>query len=154
LMETVSTTGGLGNLANWQQHILPNLLIRPGRKMEEILGEPLPPEATPRKDYRGSSRLIVPTVRNTLAAGENLSLKVIVAGADAEEVRIFWKPMGSGAFQSFSAVHLARSVYRGEFPAAALTGDFEYYVQVETGEAELLYFPPTAPDLNQTVVVF
>ena len=38
-------------------------------------------------------------------------------------------------------------------PPAATRADFEYFVQVTTGKNQLLHFPATAPEMNQTVVV-
>jgi hypothetical protein len=38
-------------------------------------------------------------------------------------------------------------------PPAATRADFEYLVQVTTGKNQLLHFPATAPEMNQTVVV-
>ena len=43
-------------------------------------------------------------------------------------------------------------MYRAELPASELQEDFEYYVEVTTAR-KALRFPPTAPELNQTVVL-
>jgi hypothetical protein len=47
LLATVSTPGELGSVANWNQHILPSLLIKPGEELAKVLGEPLPVDAQP-----------------------------------------------------------------------------------------------------------
>jgi hypothetical protein len=46
----------------------------------------------------------------------------------------------------------ARGVYSVQLPAGA-KDDFEYYIQVEPKSGRTVYFPATAPHLNQTVVV-
>ncbi len=47
----------------------------------------------------------------------------------------------------------SRGVYRAELPAGDLAdGAIEYYVQAGTGNTAL-HWPPTAPKLNQSVVV-
>ena len=80
LLATITTTGGMGTIANWQQHLLPSLLTQPGKELADILGEPLPADAEPSDSYDGPARLIVPTVRTSLTAGEDLRLKVILVG--------------------------------------------------------------------------
>ena len=48
---------------------------------------------------------------------------------------------------------MARGVYAVTLPAEATTADFEYYIEA-TVAGKRLVFPPTAPAMNQTVVVF
>jgi hypothetical protein len=143
LLSTVSTTGELGTVANWQQHNLPQMLGGPGEELAHALGEPLPADAL----------LIVPTVRSGLVAGETLRLTVLLAGIESREADIFWRPLGSGDFVSAPLGHVARSVYRVTLPAEASHADLEYYVRVVSRGGQVLHYPPTAPRLNQTVVV-
>jgi hypothetical protein len=49
--------------------------------------------------------------------------------------------------------HRARAVYEITLPPVAAEGDLEYYVQAITQQGTPLRFPPTAPAINQTVVV-
>ena len=46
---------------------------------------------------------------------------------------------------------MARGVYSVQLPAGG-KDDFEYYIQVEPEGGKPVYFPATAPKLNQTVV--
>jgi hypothetical protein len=86
LLASITTTGGMGNVMNWQQHLLPDLLEKPGAELAAVLGEPLPEDAMPSKAYAGPARMFVPTVRTQLAAGETLRVKAIVLGAGAKKV--------------------------------------------------------------------
>jgi hypothetical protein len=62
--------------------------------------------------------------------------------------------MGRGEFAEAPLVHVARGVYTVEFPAAATqNADLEYYVKASWPGVEPVCFPPSAPRLNQTVVV-
>ncbi len=70
LLATVSTTGELGTVANWNQHNLPGLLTKPGEELARLLGEPLPASAQLAQSYHGPTRVIVPTIRTSLAADE------------------------------------------------------------------------------------
>ncbi|NMC19876.1 MAG: hypothetical protein GYA33_05585 [Thermogutta sp.] len=148
----VSTYGGLGNVANWQQHVLPMLLYDPGAELEQMLGEPLPPEARPGTNYDGPPRLIVPTQRTLLTAGEAFRLKVILLGSVPDRAVLRWRPLGDEDFRGVPLEHEARGVYRVTIPADDLPGDFEYYLEAQTGDVRLRY-PAAAPDVNRSVVV-
>ena len=155
LLATVTTTGGMGTVANWQQHLLPSVLTEPGKELAALLGEDLPADALPPGTCAGPARLVVPTVRSVLMTDEDLTLKVIlvnVAGAGGGSVH--WRPLGRGNFSQTPLQHVARHVYTVTVPTAPLKGrDFEYYIEVKSSHAEPLVFPATAPRLNQTVVI-
>lgn len=152
LLAHVSTYGGLGNVANWQQHVLPMLLYDPGSELEKLLGGSLPPEARPGTGYDGPPRLIVPTQRTLLTAGEPFRLKVIALGLVPDRAVLRWRPLGEEGFRDVPLEHDARGVYRVTIPPENLAGDFEYYLEVQTGDVRLLY-PAAAPQVNRSVVV-
>lgn len=109
-------------------------------------------QATMSMEYSGEPRVFAPTVRTSLEPGEVLSLKVIILdNGTPANAELYWRPMGTGAFQQKALSHVTRGVYRAEFPAA--TEDMEYYVKVTSNDGEDLYFPATAPEINQTIVV-
>jgi len=154
LLATVTTTGAMGTVANWQQHLLPSLLTKPGDELAKILGEKLPEGANPPLSYEGPARMIVPTARTSLAAGEDLRLKVIVIGAEKpEKGELRWRLLGKGDFQAVPLRQTARGVYAAQIPTGRIgDNDIEYYVQAAVG-ASTVRFPATAPAMNQTVVV-
>jgi hypothetical protein len=113
----------------------------------------------PSTDYTGPRRIFVPTVRTCLLAGEPLRVKLVTLG-DGYQPTLLWRPLGEGEFRPVNWKDLSRGVYTFELPAEAITGDFEYYVTaefrlrgVDVEGVGWLYFPATAPELNQTVVV-
>ncbi|MGQ9649198.1 MAG: malectin domain-containing carbohydrate-binding protein [Phycisphaerae bacterium] len=154
LLSHVSTTGELGTVTNWEQHNLPDLLDKPGEKLAVLLGESLPADAMPGKDYTGPPRLFVPVARTSVCEGEPLRLKAIVlAQTQPREVVVFHRSLGSGNWVSTPMKRADRGVYRAELAAWALKdGAIEYYVQAESGDT-VLRWPPTGPKLNQTVIV-
>ena len=164
LLASVSTPGTMGNVTNWQQHIQPMLLDQPGEELADILGGPLPEGCEPSKAYRGERRIFVPTVRTCLIAGEGLSIRLVTLGDSFDPV-LYWRALGSGEFSPVGWKNLQRGVYTFELPAEAVQDDLEYYIVAEyklfspqpdgtTAEgAGWLRFPPTAPELSQTVVV-
>jgi hypothetical protein len=154
LLATVSTNGGMGNVANWQQHVMPALLTEPGRELAEILGVELPADAMPSAPYRGSLRLIVPTVRGSLSGGEDLKLKVIVlAAGQPKDAALYWRTMGKGNYTKIPLTHVARGVYSARIPAGSIKGDLEYYIKAISADDQEAVFPAAAPDVTQTVVV-
>jgi hypothetical protein len=152
LLATVSNTGELGTIANWEQHLLPGAWERPEAELVKMLGGGLPPEVLLAREYAGPPRVIVPAVRTSLEAGEALSLKVLVlAEGRPGSVAFYWREMGRGAFQAVPLDNVARGVYRLTLPAPAV--DLEYYLEAKAG-GQVVRFPATAPALNQTVIVF
>ncbi len=120
-------------------------------KLAEALGAPLPEAAAVRKTYSGPARITVLTVRSLASKGETLNLKVIALHPQGiEEGVLFWRPLGEREYRRVPLVHVARAVYRAALPAAS---DLEYYIVARTSGEKRLVWPPTAPVLNQTVVV-
>jgi hypothetical protein len=152
LLATVTTPGELGTVANWQQHLLWRLLDAPGKELSGMLAAPLPADAMPKADYDGPPRLIVPTVRSALEPGEPLRLTVLVLGGEPNEAALCWRPLGPGPFARVPLAHVARGVYSAVLPAAAVKGDFEYYLEAAVAGQKLLW-PATAPTINQSLVV-
>ncbi|MHC4623823.1 MAG: hypothetical protein ACYS4W_07960 [Planctomycetota bacterium] len=155
LLATVTTNGAMGNVANWQQHILPKLLTEPGDDLAKILDTVLPADAMPSTDYEGPRRIFVPTVRTQLMTGEDLKLKaVILAQPQPKDAALYYRPMGKGEYRKVPLNHIARGVYSVTLPAEELkNSDFEYFIKVIWAAGKDIYFPPTAPSINQTVVV-
>lgn len=154
LLALVSNPGELGTVANWEQHLLPGLLTKPGEELAKLLGEDLPADAQPTRSYHGPTRVIVPTVRTSLTAGEELKLKAIVLSErPVRAVSVCWRPLGEGQFAKRALQHVARGVYSESLPSGARAGDFEYYVEASPEGEAPVRFPSSAPRLNQTVVV-
>ncbi len=153
LLATVSNAGELGNVCNWQQQTVPAILTEPGLELTSFLGEPLPADAQPYRDYAGPPRIIVPTVRTGLMAGETLKLTVLLPGIEPREAALYWRRLGRGDFVSLPLVHGRRNTYHVALPPDATRDDLEYYIRVDDGRGRLLHYPAGAPNLNQTVVV-
>jgi hypothetical protein len=165
LLATITTTGGMGNVANWQQHVMPTLLTQPGQELAKMLGQELPADAEPSKQYDGPPRIIVPTVRSSLITGEDLRLKVIIlAQKQPEYAFLYWRPMGTDKYSKVALTHIARRVYSVTIPAREIKkADLEYHIKVTADDSSgrslpehggrSIYFPATAPQMNQTVVI-
>ncbi len=146
LLATVSNTGEMGTIANWEQHNLAEALEKPGEELRKILGTELPPEAGLSKTYEGPLRIIVPAVRTSLEPGEPLKLKVIIlARSKPQDAVFYWREMGKGRFKPVPLTQIARGVYSVTFQPQEF--DIEYYIKVRADNQEV-YYPSTAPELE------
>jgi hypothetical protein len=152
LLATVSNPGELGNVANWQQQTLPVLLTAPGQELAKLLGQNLPADAVPSKQFLGKPRLFVPEVRTSLRAGEPLNLTIGILGGSPQNAVLHWRPLGRGEYSKVPLMHVARGVYSVTLPTKDTQADFEYYVEATVG-GQSLRFPATAPAISQTIVV-
>jgi len=153
LLQMANTTDGLATVAAWEQtycpYSQPALL---GDPLISALGEPLPADIQPPKQYQGTPRLIVPTVRGTAVEGDKLPLRAIVLDKQPPRgVKLHWRTMGTGEYSEVDFQHVARGVYTVDLPPLSSAGN-EYYIEATTGDGQQLVFPPTAPRLNQTIV--
>lgn len=155
LLATVDSPGGLAMVVNFENHVhfWPLVVAEPAKRLETALGRPLPPDCQPPRDYQGEPRIVVPTVRSLVSQEERLTVKFIVLdNQPAKSATLAWRPLGQGEFRDVPAERVARAVYRVALPPAAES--FEYRLTAETAAGRQLVWPPTAPTLPQTVVVW
>ena len=123
-----------------------------GATLTSALGEPLPADVQPTQRYQGPPRLIVPTIRSTAVEGDQLPLRIIVLDQQPPRgVKLHWRTMGTGEYAVVDFQHVARGVHTVNLPPISSAG-LEYYLEATTGDGQQLVFPPTAPQLNQTIV--
>ncbi len=152
LLEAVSTTGGFGTIANWEQHILPGAWEASGAELHKILGDEAASAAFLSKVYLGAPRIIVPAPRPSLEEGEKLSLKVIILSKrPPDSARLLWRALGKGRFAAVPLEKLNRGVYT--VTVSPNNADIEYYIQARADGQDVIY-PATAPETNQTVIVY
>ena len=153
LLATVTDIGGIQTVLNWEGHNDLLGIKKTGSEVSKILGAPLPADAVAPAEYQGEPRLIVPTKRTVLEKGESLRLKVIVLdNRPVASAALRWRPLGRGEFRRIQLTHVGRGVYRVSVPAPQ--ADIEYYIDAGTAGGESLRWPVTAPQRNQTVVVW
>jgi hypothetical protein len=153
LLASVTTSGGLGTISNWQQHIASLSIEIPGMELDTLLAEKLSAEYKPGKEFKGNARLMVPTVRSDLAAGEDLRIKIICIGFQPEKLTARWKQLGNRSYREIMSVHVGRGVYEIVIPAAEIKDDFEYYISARDSNGRIFEWPATAGEANQSVVI-
>jgi hypothetical protein len=151
LSRTISSSGELGTVANWQQHVMTFSVAMPGHEIEKLLGALLPESCWPSQKTMLEPGIIVPTVRTVARRGEEIRLKILLPRLDVQSARLCWKPLSGDRYSMLDCAHVARSVWEAKIPTA--DNDIEYYVEVNTPDRTLRY-PAGAPGRNQTVVVY
>lgn len=152
LLATVSTTGELGTVDNWERHILPTLIDQPERELEALLGARLPSDCRPPREYRGPLRLVLPTARGSANVGERLTLRVLVLSErKPSEIALNVRPMGRGAYRTIPLKHKARGVYTVTLPPVTLAG-LEYYVVAKDCANQVALAPAAGPAMPNTVI--
>ncbi len=154
LVETVSTKGEFGTIANWQQHIRDLSLDKQAARIESLTGMKLPDDCRPETRLLDVRRMIIPTVRNTLRKGESLNLEAHFYGPAPGTVAVRWRVLGGRDFQTRAFVRVARNVYAVSVPPERIPNDFEYVVEATGRDSGKFTFPASAPGQLQTVVVF
>jgi hypothetical protein len=155
MLETVNSPGGLATVVNLENHsqFWPTVIEEPAKKLEALLGHPLSEDMKPPKTYSGKSRIIVPTVRSVARKDEAIALRFIVLDSrPANAVTLVWRPLGAGDFRRLPAQLQARATYHVPLPRSEES--FEYRIEVQTADEKTILWPATAPEMNQTVVVW
>lgn len=162
LLMGLSTPGEMGTIANWEQHILPDLVERPAEILRSARGQELPQGFALDRSYFGLPRLFLPTARTSIAAGETLVLHpIVLAPGRWPAIMLRWRLAGETEWQTVPCTRSIRGVYAVELPFAGRGGELlEYYLEAPLEQPDgmhaappFLRFPPTAPELNATVVV-
>ncbi len=153
LLNSFTTTGGLGNLVNWEQHISAITFKPQADSLRILLDGPLPAEALPSKEYPGDPRIIVPVVRTVVQKGEELNLSVLLPKISVREAKLFFRPLGTGKYKAIRLTFKNNAVYSVKIDSEIIPGDFEYFIKVISEAGDNYIFPVTAPKINQTVVI-
>ncbi len=153
LFAFIETYGELGNLTNWQQHVMDLSFDKPAEELEKLMGEKLPLEAFPDKTPVYPARIVVPEVRTMLDKDEAFTMQVIVTEKVPESVVLKYRMLGETEYRIAPLQHVSRQVYKVSILTDQIADDFEYYVEVKKASGDALVFPATAPTINQTVVI-
>ncbi|GAP72682.1 hypothetical protein SAMD00024442_4_29 [Candidatus Symbiothrix dinenymphae] len=153
LFAFISTYGELGNLTNWQQHLMDVHFDRPAKELTAWLGTELPAEALPDKTPVYSARIVAPELRTAINEGENFTTQVIITNALPAKAVLKYRILGEKKYQTIALQSVGRCVYQAEIPADRITGDFEYYIEAKKQAGGTMHFPATAPNINQTVIL-
>jgi len=156
-LKSVTTNSGLATIVNFlqQQDYWPLVIGNPGRRLSDLLGEPLPSAALPSLEYKGDNRMFMTTVRSILLDDEPLDLKVnLLSRFQPRIITLHWRAIGASRYSQKPLVHLARGRYAASLSVGEIGGeDFEYYIEADFDGQEKTFYPVTAKAIDNTVVV-
>jgi hypothetical protein len=157
LLSVITTSGEIGTITNLEQHNLVQLklLNKYDNLLMTISGKPLPANITLSHTYQGIERIFIPAYRSLLEKDEDLNLKIIILSNDkAATAKLHWRKMGMGKYSDLNIENVSRAVYSVQIPVSVINSeDFEYYITARMPSGKTLIYPPTAPEINNTVIV-
>ncbi len=146
LLGSISSKGEMGTIANFNQHIVPVLLLDPARRIGKMLGRELPACALPSREYTGRFRVFATGIVPWIERGKVLKIKARVLSREKPvSVRIFWRELGGGGFHEGMVSRLGRNVYLCSFNPGRVDF-FEFYLEAEDGHGKRAFFPGRGPD--------
>jgi hypothetical protein len=66
--------------------------------------------------------------------------------------RLYYRSLGKKHYSAVEMKRLASHVFEVHIPEQAIPDDFEYYIQVEAGEEQIL-LPASAQSVNDVVII-
>lgn len=156
LLQTVSTTGELGTLANLEQHNMERMkyLSKYDSLINSVSQTPTSP-VTLTKEYEGPSRIILSTKRQLLLPNEDLNLRIRILTSDNIKSVVFHHKIFKGKFFSSKTIEKETgNIYKLKLSADVINqNNFEYYITVNLSSGEELRYPSPTDQL-QTVVIW
>jgi hypothetical protein len=153
-IERTSAYDVIGTICNLEQHSRESkqFISEHDSLISAIIQTELPVDTHLSKEYKGSPRIVVPTVRSFAASAEAPELKVIIVDKVAPANAVLkCRELGDGKYQEVQLNHVARGVYSVELPAIGTVG-LEYFIEVELADGTQKVWPATAPSINQTII--
>jgi hypothetical protein len=145
----ISELGEIINLENltWKQTIEEQWLD----KLEKGLGrKPNIPKLD--KKYGRDSILRIVNHRNTIYKNENPSLKLI--GLLIKNPTLHINVVGENKFKSFKFTNVNNAIYRCKIPEEFKNNNcIEYYVTAKDIYNTTIYYPSSAPETNNTIII-
>jgi hypothetical protein len=154
LVASARTAADIGTITSIESGNRHRIVTGQDAAIVKLIGEPLPVEAAIRTAYRGEPRIFVSAPRTLAKVGEPQEIRAFVlSDASCSEVNLYWRVLGAERFEKLPATHRARQAYRVSLPAQS-QGSVEYYLEAALKDGRTLRWPATAPDVNQTVLVW
>ena len=151
LISSISTWGEIGNVTNWQQHIIPLQIRSHADQIKKFTADTSWMKDLYPKDMRDLSRIIVPSSQTIIETGKDFKINLICFNIQPEKATIYWRPLGSKKYEQSDLKRISETYWEAIIPSGKITDDFEYYIQAGKN-GEFLY-PVTAPGLSHAVVL-
>jgi hypothetical protein len=153
-IRAAKTPGEVGTISSIESGNRHRIVTAHDTVLADMLGSPLPDEASINTAYRGEPRIFVSSASTEWRAGEPLEIRPFVLSANAcTEVQLYWRFLGERTFSKIPATHRARQAYRVTLPTGT-DGTVEYFLEATLDNGQKAVYPATAPSVNQTVVIW
>lgn len=98
LIASVSTRGGIGNITNWQQHIIPLYIAPQIKQIKELTRDSSWVNSLWPSDLPKIRRIVVPPPQTILEEGSDYRLKVICFNVTPAKAMIYWRILGQNKY--------------------------------------------------------
>jgi len=150
LISATTTWGEVGNLTNWQQHVVPSQVKPCVSEVAKYTGDSSLVKELLVKSIDGVKKMIVPSPLTTLEDQKDYTVKVLTFNLKPQKISLFWRFLGEKDFRQIELAQTSDSYWLATIPASQVTDDFEYYISATDGEE--FRFPASAPEINFAVV--
>lgn len=149
LVSTVCTWGEMGNVTNWQQHIIPQQIQPQIKEIIKLTGDSSWVADLFPKNLPDVKKIIVPSPQTIIQKGKDYTVKVITFNLNPQKADLYWRIPGQKGFQHTILNKTNRNYLLGSIPSSRITDDFEYYVTILDDKE--YRFPASAPNINFAV---
>jgi hypothetical protein len=151
LISAVSNWGGIGNVANWQQHIIPGQILPQIREIEKITGDSLWANNLFPKNIAEVAKIIVPSPQTMIEKGHDYTVKVICFNVNPQKAIVYWRSLGEKNFTRADLKKVSGVYWMATIPSGSIHDDFECYIRIDDNIE--YYYPASAPKTNHAVVL-
>ena len=153
LIASVTTWGGIGNVTNWQQHIIPRYIEPQIKEIIDITHDSSWVSTLFPTDLPGLAKIVVPSPQTIVEAGEDYRVKVICFNVNPENAKIHWSPLGQNKYHESDLVKTSDTYWEATIPSGSIGEDFEYYILINDKNENSYHFPASAPEINHAVTL-
>jgi hypothetical protein len=150
LISATTTWGEIGNISNWQQHVIPSQVKPNIVELARYTGDSTLVSDLLPKSIDGVKKMIVPSPQTILDHGKDYTVRVLTFNLKPQKFSLFWRFLGEKDFKQIDLAQTSENYWLAAIPAAQVTDDFEYYISANDGEE--FRFPASAPELSFAVV--
>lgn len=150
LVSSISTWGEIGNITNWQQHVIPHQIQPQIREIVKLTSDSSWVSGLFSKNLYEVKKMIVPSPQTLIEKGQDYMVKVLLFNIKNQKITLHWRILGQKDFKESDLSKTTGNYWLARIPASQLTDDFEYFISVQ--DEKDFVFPASAPQINFAVV--
>jgi len=150
LISSVTTWGEIGNVTNWQQHVIPHQIQPQINQIVKLIGDSSWVTDLYPKSLNEVNKIIVPSPQTMIQKGKDYTVKVVTFNLKPQKAILYWRILGQKEFQKSDLIKTSDNYLLATIPSYQISDDFEYYISVADGKE--YFFPASSPQINFAVV--